>query len=606
LEARYVDAEPHGPWNPGLASDLSPELWALCTIFRPENAFVSYAEAAELRDLTGLALPQLVVFRPERLALHEILVRVIADYEIPDPEGSSVASLGINFRRMTHAILGRHVKPRINEIAACYEPIRASIDRIVRSELHLAFDRPPAAPASRSAFRWPARRKREKALPAEAHDDEHDRRMLGAWSSRAQSEDPTVASAYDALIRVVTAIESQHGRLWGDPTIVATLATGVACNVCAAREIGRLVAPMIAAGAAAEGFRPLPAQQRSIVLSTKGASASGKSTMRPLQRKLAERLGVRWNDFALISPDIFRRDLLDIDSLGPHYKYFGPFTSHETEVVDRKLDRYLGRKGGTPHMLVDRFRFDSFVPDSEEHRELLSRLDKLELVHYLFMITPPEETVERAWRRGLEIGRYKALDDLLAHNVEACVGMERLFLTRAPHSDKLNRHYEFLDNDVPRGEVPLTVAFGWNGELNVLDIKRMLDLDRYQKIDIGAREPGAVYPSAEDMAVERNCEFLAQCVKRFPVLRLADRATGRIYARVESGRLAWRDSDGCAAITDAETLRALRVVVPELLKRSDGEAAPAPEYLDPARFLTVGRWGGDAIIATSSASELPT
>jgi hypothetical protein len=42
-----------------------------------------------------------------------------------------------------------------------------------------------------------------------------------------------------------------------------------------------------------------------------------------------------------------------------------------------------------------------------------------DLVYMFFMITPPEMTVERAWLRGLKVGRYKAVEDLLAHNVEA-------------------------------------------------------------------------------------------------------------------------------------------------------------------------------------------
>ena len=72
-----------------------------------------------------------------------------------------------------------------------------------------------------------------------------------------------------------------------------------------------------------------------------------------------------------------------------------------------------------------------------------------------FMITPPEATVERAWIRGRQVGRYKAVDDLLAHNVEAYTGMPRLFFTWAAKKDK-TVHYEFLDNDVPEGERPRT------------------------------------------------------------------------------------------------------------------------------------------------------
>ena len=35
--------------------------------------------------------------------------------------------------------------------------------------------------------------------------------------------------------------------------------------------------------------------------------------------------------------------------------------------------------------------------------------------------------MERAWYRGEQFGRYKAVDDLLAHNVEAFTGMPELF-----------------------------------------------------------------------------------------------------------------------------------------------------------------------------------
>ena len=63
-----------------------------------------------------------------------------------------------------------------------------------------------------------------------------------------------------------------------------------------------------------------------MVMNTKGASASGKSTIRPLQRRLAGDIGTSWSDFALISPDIWRKQLLDYGVLGAAYKYAGAFT----------------------------------------------------------------------------------------------------------------------------------------------------------------------------------------------------------------------------------------------------------------------------------------
>jgi hypothetical protein len=87
----------------------------------------------------------------------------------------------------------------------------------------------------------------------------------------------------------------------------------------------------------------------------------------------------------------------------------------ELAIIDRKLDRYMTHKakvGILPYLLIDRFRFDSFSnePDEEDGSRLLTRFGSD--VYMFFMVTPPEETIERAWKRGLQFGRYKAVDDL--------------------------------------------------------------------------------------------------------------------------------------------------------------------------------------------------
>jgi hypothetical protein len=73
-----------GPWNPGIQSPLPAGLRPACTIFRPENVFTSVEGALELQPLTGFALGELVAFRPRRLVLHEVLIRVTADFSVPD------------------------------------------------------------------------------------------------------------------------------------------------------------------------------------------------------------------------------------------------------------------------------------------------------------------------------------------------------------------------------------------------------------------------------------------------------------------------------------------------------------------------------------------
>ena len=118
-----------GPWNPGIGSALTRELLTLSTIFRTENVFHDLRQAMELRDLTGLTLEELAIFRPERLALHEVLVRVTADFEVPDPGSASVSSLGTNFRQMVQAILSREIQPGRPEIVEEYDSAQARTRR---------------------------------------------------------------------------------------------------------------------------------------------------------------------------------------------------------------------------------------------------------------------------------------------------------------------------------------------------------------------------------------------------------------------------------------------------------------------------------------------
>src|SRR4029078_8324492 len=235
----------------------------------------------------------------------------------------------------------------------------------------------------------------------------------------------------------------------------------VACNDFAGHAIGATMAPWLLDVTQHEGYRLLPPQDQTVVMNTKGASAAGKSTIRPLQRELARDIGVRWGDFALISPDIWRKQLVDYATLGGDYKYGAALTADELHVIDQKLDQYMANKaerGEMTHLLIDRFRFDSFAPDSDEAEStLLTRFGHD--VHLFFMITPPDMLVERAWNRGLEIGRYKAVDDTLAHGVVAYSGMPGLIFTWAKRSDK-RVQFELLDNSVRAGERPRTVAFG--------------------------------------------------------------------------------------------------------------------------------------------------
>jgi len=592
-------AAAYGAWNPGLESELPREYVPLATVFRAENVATSAAKADELRDYCGLPAHELVAFRPERLIVHELLVRVTSSVAVPD--GPDYEDLGRNFRRIAATILDKHIAPHSAELTELFERTRSAAAALIARELDTSL-RPRGAPATgddrpgRGRWMFGLAKPPQRPLPPAESAEERERRVAAEWSTRAQrTDDRLEAACLHALSRVATAITARRGRLPASNDLLGELAVTLVCNDYGSEVIGEAIDPILQDAIAREGYRPLPPQETPVVMNVKGASASGKSTMRPLQQILARKLGFPWEEFALISPDIWRKFLLDYGSLGAAYKYAGTMTGHEVEIVDRKLDRHMADKahrGETPHLLIDRFRFDSFVPAPEgyESNRLLTRFG--DLVYMFFMITPPEMTVERAWTRGLKVGRYKAVDDLLAHNVEAYSGMPELFFTWA--LDPRRRvHYEFLDNSVAEGRPPRTVAFGWNREMTVLDIKSMLDIERFRKININARAPDEVYFENE-LAPERNVDFLKRCARLIPAINFADAATGRTFARLEQGAWVWRDERTFARMLDDADARAgLKAIA---VDRRDPAGAGVAQRTDLAaeKLHTLGAWGDAA------------
>jgi hypothetical protein len=586
----------HGPWNPGIQSQMPRELCHLSTIFRPENVFTSIAAVTDLHGLTGFSPAELVAFRPQRLALHELLIRVTADFAVPD--GSRIGDLGINFREIASLLFERYLRPEMDAITAAYDRTRRELRNAFDAALAGVVPEPPPviAPAKRSAPRLFARiASRRGAAPIPVDRGWGPRHIADCERLAGSAVDPRQKIVYRTLARVMSALFATQGQAWGTRELIASIATDMACNECGSDAVGRTIDPLLRLAARNEGYQLLPRQEQPVVINTKGPSASGKSTLRPLQKKLAGDIGVRWSDFALISPDIWRKQLLDYATLGAAYKYAGAFTAEELQIVDQKLDRHMARKhrrGDMTHLLIDRFRFDSFAPDSDEAgSNLLTRFGHT--VHLFFMITPPDLLVERAWQRGLEFGRYKAVDDTLAHAVEAYTGIPDVFFTWVRRSDK-RIQFEFLDNTVRLGERPRTVAFGDNDVFNVLDVKGMLDIERYGRVNVDAAAPEFLYADRGLLDPDHNTGFLRRCcLDGFREVNFADRATGRIYLRIASGTPIWKDATLMkSAIADPDTYSAVKAVASRAMCGEVPEGG-GPQYLhgQTGAAPTLGQWG---------------
>jgi hypothetical protein len=590
-----------GPWNPGISSQVPAELRSLSTLLRPGNVTTTVTGALELEKLTGFPLGELVAFRPRRLALHELLVRVMADLSVPD--GSRIEDLGINFREIVRLLLAQYIEPHMDSINRSFGELREQLYVTI-----LAAFADVAAGAVRVRLPVETTPRRRSLLSRVFSRKRHGvtgRRGIG-WglSEIAECERRALAASqaglesvsYRCLGRVMSALFTAHGQPWGTSGLLTSLATDLACNIRGSELVGELIEPFVQRAVAEQHYVVLPAQSQPVIINTKGPSASGKSTLRPLQKRLAGALGVSWSDFALISPDICRKQLLDYSSLGSAYKYAGALASEELQIVDRKLDRYMARKqrlGSMSHLLIDRFRFDSFAADSAEAgSNLLTRFGHS--VFLFFMITPPELLVERAWKRGLEVGRYKAVDDTLAHSVDAYTGMPNVFFTWVRRSDK-RIQFEFLDNSVRFGDLPRTVAFGSNETLHVLDVGRFLDIERFGRVNVDALSPQALYSERRLLAPEHNLRFLRKCVEEFQEVIFAHQSSGRVYLRLVSGTAVSIDREALdIAAQDPDVRASLEVIAPSVLNQAVNRDSFLQYLNEPPNsegFPTIGQWG---------------
>ncbi len=572
-------------WNPGVDSTIPTRLMPLVTLFRPENSSVGYGEARELADICGLKPQELVAFNVRRLIVHELLIRVTTDLHVPD--GPNYEDLGLQLRGMTARILDDYVEPRRDEIERAFGALRDRIDTRLRELLDrdIFGDTAPAGKAKPGVL---ARLLGKR----EGHDAGRERPELLAiskWEAAiAHADQPFEAACLKGLQKIVSGIVGRRGRLMAETDVVVRLASNWICNSYGSERIGEMLDPIIRDAAFKEDYSYLPAQKEPVILNVKGASAAGKSTIRPLQRQLADRIGVPWEQFALVSPDYWRKFLLDYNSLGKDFKYAAMLTGQELEIIDKKLDGYIERKAARsemPHLLIDRFRFDSFESAAIQPADsrLLSRFGNT--VFMFFVITPPAETVERAWTRGLETGRYKAVDDLLYHNIEAYTGIPKLFFNWVK-KDSQKVHFEFLDNSIPHGETPRSIAFGWNDSINIIDFDYLRRIGNYRCVNINARNPDETIVDT----YEPGGDIILDCIDRISDVTFIDPDSLEVVGHTRNGKCDYEVAgffkkssiDVEYAVTGVE----MRDPAP---LRFDSPAKPKLD-VDYERKFTVGAW----------------
>ena len=482
-------------WNPGIESEIPAAYRELETIYDPANVFTTLDEVNELATETGLSPEELISFRPHRLVLHELIVRVTADIVVL--EGEHEEDLGINFRNIARHIFSKYIIPALMQIEHRFDTMRTRIEDMTMRELEAALFQSSPAVKSKPPF-WSrlVGTKQKPTSPVKSRQEREFELITGYKQNGLGADDELAAAVYRSLYRVLGSIATTRGFIGNDPQYLANICVRHACNYLGSRDIGRQVGEIVKNAIASEGYELIPDAEKPILISLKGPSAAGKSSLRPMLREMMSELGIEDHGYGTISPDIWRRLLLDYEALGESYKYAGRFTSHEINLIDSKLDHYIRAKAdqrrSIPHLMVDRFRFDSFASEkitSVLHKTYVRYIDTM---YMYFIVTPPEATVERGWERGLTRGRYKAVEDFLGHCVEAYAGMPKL-LFKWLANKKPRYFFEFLDNSVPKGTyarqgADRTRQAGIDADFSARLVYRHRALPAYQRT---CDEPGA-------------------------------------------------------------------------------------------------------------------
>ncbi|MCZ6882872.1 MAG: hypothetical protein O7F15_07705 [Gammaproteobacteria bacterium] len=569
----------YSAWSPGIETEIPDQYRLLETIYDSKNVSSSIDEINALAQETGLSPEELVVFRPDRLALHELIVRVTADIVVL--EGEHEEDLGIRFRSIANKIMDAYLAPHLPEFdltfQALYQKARSMVDKELSESL---FTAPPASTKSKPSILsrfFAAPKKQPRNLES---TQERQLRVISSFKDKGlRTDDPFESAVYRSLYRVLGSIVSTRGYLGKDQEMLIELITTHICSRYGSRLIGKQVDVWVKQAVKDEGYSLIPDAQKPILISLKGSSAAGKSSLRPMLRQMMYQLGIEEDGYGTISPDIWRRLLLDYDSLGEAYKYAGRLTSYEVIIIDAKLDHYIRSKAqhrkSTPHLVVDRFRFDSFA--SEKITRILHKTYAryVDTMYMYFVVTPPEDTVERGWERGLIRGRYKSVEDFLGHCIEAYAGMPKL-LFKWLANKRPKFIFEFLDNSVAHGHYPTMIARGTQAHMDIFDPIAFINIERYQKINVMARSLDAVYPEPSVLEVAKNIGFLQQCIRKIEHIRFLDLASDRTYVTATDGKFQVTDVELLATkLLDPDLSSIFLQLAPEICNIGDSQASQA-------------------------------
>jgi hypothetical protein len=260
-----MDQKSYSAWNPGIESEIPPAYRELETIYNPENVFTTLAEVNELAAETGISPEELISFRPHRLVLHELIVRITADIVVL--EGEYEEDLGINFRTIARKIFSKYVIPNLMQIEHSFETMRTRIEDMTLQELETALvQKMPAASVKPSFWsRFSASKPKPSAAPQSRQEREFE--LINNYKQRGlNAEDKLSQAVYRSLYRVLGSIATTRGFVGNDPGYLKNICVRHACNYLGSREIGSKVGKLVNEAITNEGYERIADAEKPILI----------------------------------------------------------------------------------------------------------------------------------------------------------------------------------------------------------------------------------------------------------------------------------------------------------------------------------------------------
>jgi hypothetical protein len=125
--------------------------------------------------------------------------------------------------------------------------------------------------------------------------------------------------------------------------------------------------------------------------------------------------------------------------------------------------------------------------------------------------------------------------------------------------------------------------------MTILDIGRMIDIDRFRAINIHSCNPGDVYRD-RNLAPEHNVEFLRRCARWIPIINFADYRTGKPYARLQQGKWIWLDERRFRkALQDPDAKAGLLAMTSDVFAQNTSTTENRTNVA-AAKVHTLGKW----------------